>query len=93
MITSQDQMPMGPSFPETKRLDAIESLYALMGSQTRISMGIDLKLFMRRKTKEKLYCEVRKRISALAVAINILEKVRFKDDVYPFEIGGWVPNA
>ena len=93
MITSQDQMPRASlSFPEKKRLDAIESLYALMSSQSRISMGIDLKFFMSKKTKENLHRELHERIAALTLAINILKKVCFKDDAYPFELEGMVTS-
>ena len=89
-MTNPDLEAMKPSFAEQTRLDDIEYLYDLMGILTSIRSDIHKKVFIRKAHRKEWLKVNEAEISALALAINVLGKVRFKDDVYPFEIEGMV---
>lgn len=85
-MISVDQLPIKPTWAEQKRLECVESLYELIDVTTEETVKIRHKFFMHRDAKDHKISAQHRRIEALALAINLLGKIRLKEDVYPFEM-------
>lgn len=85
-MTNQDLEIMKPSYAERKRLKTIESLHYIVADQDALYTRLRSKFFMREKTRVVLFEKQEELIGALALTIDILSKISFKDGVYPLEI-------